>query len=870
MDSSLRGASTGDAWRTWDRSNVAVEDDAVTIERAPLPTYAAGHEAFVGDDASVVDVALAPCGDPYVLTDTGRLFRYDPARGRSERLSCVWQATGTPRTCCVTHDTIYVAGGDPAAVQAISRYALQTRWIARTGTQDPISLARADGDVYLLDGASYDGAASVEQVCAGGHIEPVVAGLMLPRDLASGPEGGLWVLDPLVGSDPDGVDEFVVRRFDTADLSPGDPVSATDHVHIVPEGFRTLADDVPVLPSCLAVGPAGDLLVGVDPDWDANPALLRYHPDEARFERQPGLSAAARAVAAGGSQSDPGAYVVYADGRLHVSDGYFRVQRDAEGRTEGVLRTRFEATDVSVEWHRVALEPHLAGPENEVRVRYATTDAEQPAPVGESTWDAAALETIDGLGPTYAARLRAAGIEYLSDLADRSPAAVQAVVSVEEVDVADSTVADWQSAATTLLDGGTAPTTGVDAVDGIGSVYAARLRAGGIPDLGQLVAADTAAIARVVSAGTLRVPLSRTRDWVRTARDQRPDPPSYEVLDWTTITPTSPHDALFEDAVGRYCWIELRLYGTQRRSPTVDACRVEFPRETYLTELPALFREDPDAARFLRRYLSLFERVFDDVEAAVESLPGLLDPDGVPAGHLDWLGAFLGMAVDGEWPTPVAREFVDRAPELYRMRGTRRGLRTALSIYLDHVEPPRRDWEPALEREAAHLDDLVESGHITQAEADDAMARLEGLADRDPAPTVRIRTWNALDCATDGPARQFHERLLGCEAGVLVLLHPRVSDADVRVLSRIADSHEPAHTSLRTVGLNRRLQLGGTCEHGEARGYHTYLGVNSTLAERTFALDEAGLGEETVLDSDEPDGQLDLGARLGADARLSR
>jgi phage tail-like protein len=870
MDSSLRGASTAEAWRTWDRSNVAIDEDGVRIERSALPTYEAGHEAAIGGDGSVVDVALAPCGDPYVLTDSGALYRYDPARGRSERLSCLWQATGTPRTICVTHDTVYVAGSAPAAVQAISRYALQTRWIAREGTEDPICLTRAEGAVYLLDGASYDGAASVERVRSGGRIDPVVAGLMSPRDIASGPSGRLWVLDTLVGADPDGEGEPVVRRFDSRDLTPGDPVPATDHVHVVPEAFRTTAENVPVVPSCLAVGPAGDLLVGVSSDWQSNSALLRYRPDEATFEPQPGLSTSADALAAGASTEDPRAYVVDSDGGLHVLDGYYRVSRNDAGRTEAVLRTRFEASDVSVEWHRIHLERQLTGPENEVRVRYATTDAEEPIPARERSWDAPGLESIDGLGPTYAARLRAWGIADLADLAVYSPAAVQAVVSVEEVDVAESTVAEWQSAAAALLNDGTPSTTPVDAVDGIGSVYAARLAAGNIPDLERLVDANTAAIARVVSAGTLRVPLSRTRDWVRTAREQRPDPPSYDVLDWTTITPTSPEDALFDDAVGRYCWIELTLFGTKRRSPTVGACHVEFPRDTYLTELPALYREDADGARFLRRYLSLFERVFDDVEAAIESLPGLLDPDGVPADDLAWLGQFLGMDVDGEWPTPVAREFVDRAPELYRMRGTRRGLRTTLSIYLDHVEPSRRDWGPALEREAAHLDDLVAADHITQREADEAMARLETLADEEPAQTVTIRTWNGLDCADAGPARAFYERLLGCEAGVLLLVHPRVSDADVRVLSRIAASHEPAHVSLRTVGLNRRLQLAGTCEDGEARGYHTYLGVNSTLAERTFALDAAGLGEETVIDSHEPDGQLDLGARLGADARLSR
>lgn len=930
MTSSRRGAASPDAWETWARWNVAVGDDGVTLPRADLPTYERARAATIDPADPLVDVALAPCGDPYVLTAGGAVYRYDPARAVAERLACVWQATGDPRALCVTGDTIYVAGtalesagntanaadtapgaagtsadapgspdADGGAVQAVSRIGGQTRWTATGGVDPVVAMARVDGRVYLLCDPGTRGTGWIGQVCQDATVDAVVTGLLAPRDLAADADGRLWVLDELVGTDPDG-GEPVVRRFDADALAPGAPVDATDSVHVAPAAFRIAGTGETVPPTCLAVGAGGHLLVGVDPDWQEQLAVLRYRPADGGFERQPALEAGCRALAAPGEADAPRAYAVSAaptevsagtdppptettpdgrataaDGRLHVVDGGYRTQRDGDGATAGRLVTRFAADEAGVQWHRVELARSLAGPESEVRVRYHATDAPEPAPEGatDGDWDAPALESLDGLGETYADRLRAWGVADLADLAEHSAEAVQSIVAVEEVDVAPATVESWQAAARSLLDGGEPAGADVEVVDGVGPTYAARLRAGGLPDLDALVAADAAAIARIVSAGTLDVALDRARAWVRAARDQRPERASYDGLDWTAVEPASPRDALLDGADGRYLWVEIELVGTVGDAPTVRSVHAEFPRETYLEELPALYRTDEASADFLARYLSLFERIFTDVETAVEHLTSYLDPRGIPAeaAHLAWLGSFLGVDVDGDWPTPVARTFVERAPELYRMRGTRRGLFAALSIYLDHAAPATRDWERAREREDARLDGLVAAGLLTDAEADAARAAHEDLAARAPAPTVTTLSWADLACAGDSPAREFAERLVGCRQGFLVLLHPRVAAADVRALAGIVAAQAPAHASVRTVGLRRRVQLAGTCpgEETAERGYHTYLGVNSALTDPEFALESAGLGEETVLGRHEPDGQLDHAARLGADAHLS-
>lgn len=100
-------------------------------------------------------------------------------------------------------------------------------------------------------------------------------------------------------------------------------------------------------------------------------------------------------------------------------------------------------------------------------------------------------------------------------------------------------------------------------------------------------------------------------------------------------------------------------------------------QSSYLKHLPAMYRED----EFMGRFLLIFESVLKPIERTVENLPLYFDPLITPEEVLPWLASWVDVALDPRWPEERRRELVKSAVELYRWRGTRRGLTEYLRIY---------------------------------------------------------------------------------------------------------------------------------------------------------------------------------------------
>jgi phage tail-like protein len=93
--------------------------------------------------------------------------------------------------------------------------------------------------------------------------------------------------------------------------------------------------------------------------------------------------------------------------------------------------------------------------------------------------------------------------------------------------------------------------------------------------------------------------------------------------------------------------------------------------------VPALLREDP----VTRAWLAAFDEALAPVFATLDALPAYLDPALTPDDFLDWLAGWVGVLLDENWPVERRRAFVAQAAELYRMRGTARGLAAQVSIF---------------------------------------------------------------------------------------------------------------------------------------------------------------------------------------------
>jgi phage tail-like protein len=139
-------------------------------------------------------------------------------------------------------------------------------------------------------------------------------------------------------------------------------------------------------------------------------------------------------------------------------------------------------------------------------------------------------------------------------------------------------------------------------------------------------------------------------------------------------------DFLIKQAPGRYLSLRLRLTGNGTSTPVVHRIQLDFPRVTSADQLPAVYTQDPAAADFTERFLSLFDAAFEDADRAVERYPALLDPSGVPDAVLPWLGGLLGLVFDPGWDATIRRNLIEAAPRLYRGRGTQEALRDVIKI----------------------------------------------------------------------------------------------------------------------------------------------------------------------------------------------
>jgi hypothetical protein len=79
--------------------------------------------------------------------------------------------------------------------------------------------------------------------------------------------------------------------------------------------------------------------------------------------------------------------------------------------------------------------------------------------------------------------------------------------------------------------------------------------------------------------------------------------------------------------------------------------------------------------------VSLLPGIYQEDLFTAEFTGGLDDVLAPIFTTLDWLAGWMGVVIDEGWPLPRSRAFIANIAELYRWRGTIRGLTAELSIY---------------------------------------------------------------------------------------------------------------------------------------------------------------------------------------------
>ena len=125
-----------------------------------------------------------------------------------------------------------------------------------------------------------------------------------------------------------------------------------------------------------------------------------------------------------------------------------------------------------------------------------------------------------------------------------------------------------------------------------------------------------------------------------------------------------------------------------------DAIEHDPSRPHYLKTMDGVgYRLDSD--EFMGRFLLIFENMLKPIENMISNLALYFDPLTAPKSLLPWLASWVAFALDPTWPEQKRRALVKRAAELYRWRGTERGLAEYLRIYTDSI-PEISEYTPGM------------------------------------------------------------------------------------------------------------------------------------------------------------------------------
>jgi len=356
----------------------------------------------------------------------------------------------------------------------------------------------------------------------------------------------------------------------------------------------------------------------------------------------------------------------------------------------------------------------------------------------------------------------------------------------------------------------------------------------------------------------------KTGTWVEFSYFASDDLVPHDQISWqkglsdlSSIQGEERRDALFQgDIQGQFLWFKISLTGDRKRTPVVKSLTIFFPRITYLDYLPATYQEDKASKEFLERFVSIFESVVSEKDYTIDHITAYFDAQGVPPEFLSWLGSWLALSVDENWPEETRRQLIQKAISLYKRRGTRAGLEEMIELYSNHkpyiVENFQKDRLSQKKENKKHLN--------TKSTCTDKKFLFF------PPEGIQIKKCVEEETARDTgeekrPSQKLWEVLFGGEFCFCVLLKDAVlNQGTLNTIKRIIEDQKPAHTCHGLKALQPWFYL----------DMHTYLEVNTALTKPKFVLGKTSvIGRDTILDDLEQGGQVQRHSRIEIDAKLT-
>jgi phage tail-like protein len=181
---------------------------------------------------------------------------------------------------------------------------------------------------------------------------------------------------------------------------------------------------------------------------------------------------------------------------------------------------------------------------------------------------------------------------------------------------------------------------------------------------------------------------------------------------------------------------------------------------SYLDHLPAIFRQEPFVGRFLRAFETVLTGTDAEppgLETTIGSLADYFDPGRTKAEFLPWLAGWVTLSLRADWDEATKRSFIQQIVPLYRLRGTKAGLRRMLELYAgqrpeidDDFDQPAHFFQVTLRLTEADPELLQRKQEIARAIIDQEKPAHAFYALQVAVPTMRLVS-KAKQQATNAP-----------------------------------------------------------------------------------------------------------------------
>lgn len=241
----------------------------------------------------------------------------------------------------------------------------------------------------------------------------------------------------------------------------------------------------------------------------------------------------------------------------------------------------------------------------------------------------------------------------------------------------------------------------------------------------------------------------------------------------------NPQDILLYHARGRYLWLEIQLFCQAEFTPEILDIKIYAENRSFIQYLPEIYQTEGQND-FLERYLSLFEAVYQDLDAKIRNAACQLDPRAARPDFLNWMAEWVGITDIHLWPEEKLRILLQGIVRKNLVRGTRQ--------YMEYIVETFTGEKPF----------FVEYCEIEQYR-------------EEPRVYANLKTYYA-----HGPY----------EVNILVREQAVPALREQRALKKVIENMKPAHIEVHLVILRPYIYL----------NQNVYIGINSVLGTYERAL----------------------------------